>query len=70
MPGPGGNTDPYLPGDLDTTQHMNPETSRADHPGQGPPTPHQQGTPNPKWGEAKHNLLNFAGLMFSSTFSK
>jgi len=33
----------------------------ADTPGQGPPTPHQQGTPNPKWGKAERNIPNFAG---------
>ena len=28
-----------------------------------PPTPHQQGTPNPKWGEAEHNRLTFADIL-------
>ena len=46
-----GHTDPYLPRDLATYTAREPRDKQGRPPGRGPPTPHQQGTPNPKWGE-------------------
>jgi len=68
MAGSGGHNEPNLPRNLDTYPAHKPWDQQGRLPRTGPPTPHQQGTPNPKWEKAKHNLVNFAMSMFSSAF--
>jgi len=56
--------------DLDNYQAREPRDQQGQSPRAGPAHPTPTGTTNPKWGKAEHNLPNFSGSTFSSTFHK